>query len=492
MGTSDIALERVQALLKVDAGNGSIYNHMVQVVRSLAAEKPGDALAQLEALSRQLKDSSFRGAPAPESAEESVAAIAADEEKKQRSLRAFELIRPSDPSAAPRVLCAVQNFMEDAAMFQWAGVGFGKQESFQIAMNLRKLATDVPALDNLRLWGKVMGIDADYYVAEGSLKKPPGAVAPPAPLPGSPEFDVENRGEGANLFTYWVTTGGANPWVRLPTARASQIVAARSIKKMMTGNLESSVESTPWFPGTEQHLLRAQIARITSTCSLAVRDWYVADDEEGALKNAIKMAEEPLAAFPPEEELVTPAGWVHCTPFLLSTGKSTWPNPDDYPEGVLSEEQIAEIGAQAEAEAEHGMLESLEADLEDLKPEDFEGSIAWNFKVYGDEGLYTYPDSQKTHRVTAVRSLIWPGAITVAQGSRFANLYVGYAMKCGSLVPNQKDSGLPLRGTMALMPLAPDDICDEPADLEEQEEPNPIQDEAESDKGDVDEDPDAE
>jgi len=34
---------------------------------------------------------------------------------------------------------------------------------------------------------------------------------------------------------------------------------------------------------------------------------------------------------------------------------------------------------------------------------------------------------------------------------------------------------------MAVMP-RPEDIMDEPADLEEHEEPNPIQDEAESDK----------
>ena len=36
-----------------------------------------------------------------------------------------------------QVLGAVQNFMEDAAMFEWAGVGFGRQESYHIAMSLR-------------------------------------------------------------------------------------------------------------------------------------------------------------------------------------------------------------------------------------------------------------------------------------------------------------------------------------------------------------------
>lgn len=38
------------------------------------------------------------------------------------------------------------------------------------------------------------------------------------------------------------------------------------------------------------------------------------------------------------------------------------------------------------------------------------------------------------------------------------------------------------------MPLAPGDIMDEPKDLEENEEPNPQEEEAESDGGDVDAD----
>ncbi|CAE7241564.1 unnamed protein product, partial [Symbiodinium necroappetens] len=101
--------------------------------------------------------------------------------------------------------------------------------------------------------------------------------------------------------------------------------------------------------------------------------------------------------------------------------------------------------------------------------------------------VYTAGDGTKSLRVTALRSLIWPGAITVVKGSKYANLYVGSAMKCGTMVGPDKETGLPLRGTNPLMPLAPDDIMDEPTDFEEHDEPNPIQDEAESDKGEVDE-----
>ncbi|OLP93383.1 hypothetical protein AK812_SmicGene24717 [Symbiodinium microadriaticum] len=75
-------------------------------------------------------------------------------------------------------------------------------------------------------------------------------------------------------------------------------------------------------------------------------------------------------------------------------------------------------------------------------------------KRYGDEGVYTAGDGTKSLRVTALRSLIWPGAITVVKGSKYANLYVGSAMKCGTMVGPDKETGLPLRGTNPLMPLA--------------------------------------
>lgn len=84
-------------------------------------------------------------------------------------------------------------------------------------MSLRKLAAE-SGLESLRLWGKarlegrdtatdaldghrrhgrggeVLGTGGDYYVAEGTL----GPAEPtPVALPGSPDDDVEPRGQGA-------------------------------------------------------------------------------------------------------------------------------------------------------------------------------------------------------------------------------------------------------------------------------------------------------
>lgn len=487
MGTSDIVLERVQALLKVDTGNGSLHEHLVRLSRKLAQEKPGEALAQLETLSRHLKKSNFRGTSAPDEAIPIVADAEAEEARLQWCGDILKLVRqPSDPTAAPKVLGAVQNFLEDAAMFRWAGVGFGQQESYHIGASLRKLASDTPSIDSLRLWGKVLGTEGDYLVAEGVLKSIPKAADAPEKvpiLPSSPEFDVEPRGDGANTFTYWVSAGGCTPWVRLPAARASQIVASRNMKHIMTGNLDTPVLSMPWFPGKERHFLRAQIARISASCSLATKGWYEPDEEAGAGK--IKEVEAPTEGFPGQEDLASEAGWCHRMPCLNKIGRCSFPDVDALTGAeLISEDEAKAINAQIEAEGDpKELLGGIEGDLGEIaKPEGEEDNVkAWSFKVFGDKGMYKFGDADKTHQVTAARSMIWPGSTTVAQGTKFANIYIGYAMKTGTLMPQNPQTGLPLLlGTDPFSPLVPDDIMDEPQDLEEQDEPNPVEDDAAS------------
>lgn len=492
MGTSSIALERVQALLKVDSGNGSLQEHLIRLSRKLAEEKPGEALSQAESLSRHVKRSTFRGGNASDDA----IPIAADADAEGERLRwcgdILELVRaPSNPTATPKVLGVVQNFLQDAAMFRWAGIGFSQQESYHIAMSLRKLASDSACIESLRLWGKVLGTEGDYYVAEGVLQSTPKAINPdsaakrPLVLPGSSEFDVEPRGDGANTFTYWVSAGGCAPWIQLPAARASHIVAARSIKRLMTGNLDSSVLSMPWYPGKERHLLRSQIARISATCTLAPRGWYEVDDEAG--ENKVKESEAPAESFPGSDELASDAAWVHRMQCLNKIGKCTYPDVDIEALGdaITAEESrtLRAIVAQMEIEGDpKGVLLGIDGDLSEKKSDgDEANSVAWSFKTFGDKGIYKFGDVDKNHQVTAGRSLIWPGAFTVAQGTKFANIYVGYAMKCGTLVPPDSVTGLQLLDNAApFSPLVPDDIMDEPQDLEEHDEPNPGEDDVAS------------
>jgi len=78
-------------------------------------------------------------------------------------------------------------------MFEWAGVGFSKGETFRLSLAMQKLAT-VNNTTSLRLWGKILGIGTDYYVVEGQIADP-----------YEPEdSNAEEGANGLNKNIYWV------------------------------------------------------------------------------------------------------------------------------------------------------------------------------------------------------------------------------------------------------------------------------------------------
>ena len=105
----------------------------------------------------------------------------------------------------------------------------------------------------IRFFGKISGTERDYYVAEGTLdggeEGGDGGDNKPA--------DQEARGTGVNKFVYWVTDSVLEKWTKLPDLTPSDIKAARQVKILMTGDLERSIFTNPYFFGKEKHYLRA-------------------------------------------------------------------------------------------------------------------------------------------------------------------------------------------------------------------------------------------
>ena len=141
------------------------------------------------------------------------------------------------------------NVMEEMKFFEGAGVGFSAEESLRLYASLCKLTT-AKGLESARLFGKVLGSAADYYVAEVKY------AAPPEPEEGAPEPppDAEEAGAGANAFSYLVSTDPASgAWDALPNVTPAQIVAAGGIRKMVTGDLAADVRCfrpsrRAWYP----------------------------------------------------------------------------------------------------------------------------------------------------------------------------------------------------------------------------------------------------
>ena len=69
-----------------------------------------------------------------------------------------------------KVNVSLPNLLEEAEMFEWAGVSFGEEETYKLQKALKKLAV-LSGASSLRFWGKVYGSERDYFVVEGDLLK---------------------------------------------------------------------------------------------------------------------------------------------------------------------------------------------------------------------------------------------------------------------------------------------------------------------------------
>eukprot|EP00931_Biecheleriopsis_adriatica_P088793 TRINITY_DN63027_c0_g1_i1.p1 TRINITY_DN63027_c0_g1~~TRINITY_DN63027_c0_g1_i1.p1 ORF type:complete len:438 (+),score=136.87 TRINITY_DN63027_c0_g1_i1:91-1404(+) len=409
-----------------------IFDHLGSVIDRVVAEKPKDAYGLVEVLSRLVKEQAAAGEAAPGDAVE----IEALTEHVQK-LKQLDKAPEEEGTEVP--VCAIPDFVEDAETLSWAGVGLGDVESYKVMCSLRNLAAKEKdaGITKLRFWGKVLGTEADYYVAE-AVREGGGEEEDADP-------DAEKSGEGANQFTYYVTNDLAGEWRRLPDIKPREIIAARSIKRLLTGNAGSKVVTHPFFDGKEEVYLRAQIARITADTTLCVKGFLKKDPDDP--EAPIEVNEEFVC--PPASELKTKEAFTHLLPHILLNGRTTH---KEIEEGDTPEEQAAAAKLKEEQAADP---------VRELNRELTGDGLEWTVKQAGDPTLYK-PNSDpaaplKSDLVTCVRSLSWPGAVFVVRGGVTTNLYIGYGLAAAE---------------PAFFPPAPPDVQDEPEDCGEVEEPH--------------------
>jgi radial spoke head protein 4A len=129
-----------------------------------------------------------------------------------------------DPEAVPEVgpVGMVQNLAADSKIFQWAGIGFGESETYLLQKSLKKLAGE-QNLTNVRLFGKILGTESDYFVVETDNNAEEDAGAEE----GEDVVDMEAKGTGANTFAYYVSTNACSSWTKLPDVQPKEISDSR-------------------------------------------------------------------------------------------------------------------------------------------------------------------------------------------------------------------------------------------------------------------------
>ncbi|KAL2095029.1 hypothetical protein ACEWY4_009748 [Coilia grayii] len=428
--------------------NLNLYDHLTRLLNKILDERPENAVDVFEDMSRELKrslmtekQSVLRDTPFS-SPQQDLAEL-------QRILFARQPGEDGDQQEQ-LVEAPIPNVAELAFFLQQAGVGMDKEEMQRIFLALKHLV-DTQPLQRCRFWGKILGTEASYLIAEVEMREgeeeeeggeekaeeeekepheeeeekeevvevdqlPKSTYKPPPVVP------KEDNHTGANKYTYFVCQEPGLPWVRLPSVTPLQISTARQIRKFFTGRLNTPVISFPPFPGNEANYLRAQIARISAGTQVSPLGFFQfaeeegEDDDDGARAN---FEENPdFEGIPVTEMAESLSAWVHHVQHILTQGRCVWVNLLGKPEGEFEDEEEEDKDVdmdKPEPEVGPPLLTPLSEDAE------------VNYTPPWTTGLSSSLIPQ--FAVATLRSNLWPGAYAYACGKKFDNIYFGWGMK---------------------------------------------------------------
>ncbi|XP_056894472.1 radial spoke head protein 4 homolog A-like isoform X2 [Takifugu flavidus] len=419
-------------LMKSDAaGEPNLYDHLTQLLIKVIDERPNNVMDIIEDMSHEIKQSfcSDNGRALPKLPETTVA----DELAEKHRL----LFCQTEEQEEELVDTPLPNVNEISFYMEQAGVGLGRLEMQRIFLALKQLAQS-EQLPRCRLWGKILGRESNYIIAEATyregeeeeeeqksdeiteeeetkaeLEDNEDEMAPLPPVAYNPQPAVpkEDIGTGANKFVYYVCIEPGLPWKKLPTVSPAQINAARQICKYFTGRLESPIISYPPFPGNEANYLRAQIARISAGTHVSPKGFYQSneeeDEEEADLPQGSNEVNPDFEGIPVSEMATSLSSWVHHAQHILPQGRCTWLNMDVKQSAHLDEEgeneELEEESEELERELGPPLLTPVSQDAEIFN------TPPWTLRLSSS----LTPD----HAVAVLHSNVWPGAHAYACGN---------------------------------------------------------------------------
>jgi radial spoke head protein 4A len=278
----------------------------------------------------------------------------------------------------------------DNDLYKWGGISIGKTDAYRLYLSVKKFAETLPGdVDKIRFFGRIHTRGYPYYILEGLSTEDEEGID---------ESKQEGRG-GINKYAYWVIQDVESAqWMKLPNVSMEHITKSRLFKRILTGNLENSVPSYPPFPGKEKHLLRAIIALIVGETSISPDGFYALDDNDPPM---VKSAEQEdfNNNFPKSaSDLKEPDAWKHHEIEINKIGRIT-----------ALPEQLDENGEPIVPDEPVDVNPALDA----IKPEN------WSIRTTpGGAGF-------SANSAVVLRSLRWPGAVAVAAGRKYINVYIG-------------------------------------------------------------------
>ncbi|XP_034555973.1 radial spoke head protein 6 homolog A [Notolabrus celidotus] len=422
--------------------NLNLYDHLTRLLIKLMDERPQDVVDVFEDMSHDVKRGLFEQKQSTlRDLQQTTAAELLAEQQRQLFARSEEADQEDELVDTP-----FPNVNEIGFYLEQAGVGLGREEMQRIFLALKQLV-ESQSLQRCRFWGKILGTQSSYIVAEAEYREGEEEeeqstedageeeereavtqenevdTLPQSTFKSPPVVPKEAIGSGANKFVYYVCNEAGLPWVRLPSVTPAQITVSRQIRKFFTGKLDNPIVSYPPFPGNEANYLRAQIARISAGTQVSPQGFFQAGEEEGDEEDETPRdsyeANPDFEGMPVVEMAESLSTWVHHVQHILQQGRCTWVNLAVKQEEETHDEEEAEDREEEpdEPEPEIGppLLTPLSQDAEMFN------TPPWSSKI--SSALTSQ------HAIAALRSNLWPGAYAYACGKKFENIYVGWGLK---------------------------------------------------------------
>ncbi|XP_040821409.1 radial spoke head protein 4 homolog A [Ochotona curzoniae] len=446
--TLETAIQNAKAyLIKTSSKSGfNLYDHLSNVLTKVLDERPDDAVDIIENISQDVKKAQFNKKLDTLQNENEMLPTYEIAEKQKDLFLQRHLEGAEQDSEEEIVENPLPNVMESAFYFEQAGIGLGTDETFRVFLALKQL-TDTHPIQRCRFWGKILGVEMNYIVAEVEFREGEDEDEveeedvgeerdeeesesdedeedglPKSIYKAPPAIPKEENRTGANKYVYFVCNEPGRPWVKLPSVTPAQIVVARKIKKFFTGRLDAPIISYPPFPGNESNYLRAQIARISAGTHVSPLGFYQFGEEEGEEEEELEGGRESFEENPDFEgiqvtDLVESlANWVHHVQHILPQGRCNWFNPvQKNEEEEEEEEEKGEEPDYMEQEVGPPLLTPISEDIE------IQNIPPWTTQLSSN----LIPQ----YAIAVLRSNLWPGAYAVSNGKKFDNFYIGWGHK---------------------------------------------------------------
>ena len=167
---SDFQNAKAYMLSTSNAYGVNVYDHMCKILTKILAEKPENAVDLFEDISKSLKKTRFQ--PKFDTVQDKPVVPKAFQiaESQKKLFRKAEEDEMTPPEGEEEFMTPLTNLMENGFYFEEAGIGTSREEMFRVYLGLRQLVDTYP-LQKVRFWGKILGLKADYFIAEVEFRE---------------------------------------------------------------------------------------------------------------------------------------------------------------------------------------------------------------------------------------------------------------------------------------------------------------------------------